>query len=237
MRRTSKHQKQPTATGELTPGQIKYFEDLKRRVVKRDDLLQRDKVSLPSEMGILSVIVSGATGPKYESDDQIARNYAARMAEAEQIADDRAGTYGDIVIRPRATQKVLIEDLRNPEVSDMVLIGHGSIARFWLDRVGEGSPKDFSWLNVAHSITALKTGKFEQRMCGHFANSTHSVPLGTFAVTHFSNVLAPVGAMVEAPNGTPRDHLFVPVFNDHESVLSQIDQLNALHAGIVVTRR
>jgi hypothetical protein len=234
MHRTAKR---PQRFGdELTPGQVKYFENLKARVAKRDELLQRGKVSLPIGQGLLSIIVSGAKGTKYESDDLIARNYAARLSEAEQIASDRAGTYGDIVIRPRATQKVLINDFRNPEISDVILIGHGSISKIWLDHNGEGSANDFSWLNVAHSVTALKAGKVEQRMCGHFANSTHSVPLGTFAVTQFSNVLAATGAMIDAPNGTPRDHLFVPVFNDQEPVLEQIQRLNAEHGGVVIRK-
>jgi hypothetical protein len=134
-------------------------------------------------------------------------------------------------------------DFGDREVTDIILIGHGSISAMWAD-----NGKHFDWQTAARAASYLKQGKLEQRMCGnlpykkaesdipgagHIEELPHkySVPLGTFAVSELANLTAATGMSI--PNVNPADELFRPVFPcSKASVPEQIQAFNEMYANL-----
>lgn len=218
------------------PEDSKTYRRLHKRVVKaaaaRERKLDSGKLSVPSGLGRLSIIVSSrATWPTMMDEDRVREEHQDRLEEAERLREERIGQFAEIVIRPRAFIRDLKMDFANPDVSDICLIGHGTINGLLTNSNG----KYFSWEDAARSAGHLKQGRIEQRMCGTFPTDLrYPVALGTFAVSHVSNVIAAVGVAVELPGGKSRDHLFTPIYNEEEHIIDQIERLNERHHNPVL---
>lgn len=196
-----------------------------RAAERRECLLEAGRLSLESGLGQLVIIVSQA--PSYKAITQYTPKQQWRhfMNEAERLAQERTDDHQDVLIRPKAVIGDMKLDFANPEVTDLILIGHGSIDSLWVD----GSNKYFSWHQAAKTTTDLKQGKIEQRMCGNFPLG-YNVALGTFAVSRLTNVIAAPGTIV--PDFNPSDELFQPVYGSDElDPTEQIAALNSAYAG------
>ena len=174
---------------------------------------------MPSGLGKLAIIVSRV--PDHNSTLTPREQHQAFLEEAERLKQERAEQHQDVVIRRIAVASDMKFDFGDPEVTDIILIGHGSISAMWTD-----GGRNFDWRMAARSARSLKQGKVEQRMCGNlptkkFTNGLggvieelphrYSVPLGTFAVSNLSNVTAAIGMKI--PEVHPSDDLFQPVFS------------------------
>lgn len=193
-----------------------------KAVERREDLLDRGKLSLSSGQGVLSIIVSGA--PDYKTKMTPEQQYSCFREEAERLSADRAKEHQAVRIIPRAFPMDIKMELANEEVTDITLIGHGSIGDFWVD----GRNKHFGWGDISKAASHLKQGVFEQRTCGNFPLS-YNVPLGTFAVASLGNLRAAPNIIV--PNNNPPENLFRPVFNDVDGLRQQIEALNQQYTG------
>lgn len=206
---------------------------LKSANEKREKLATRGEFSLPSEMGRLAIVVSDR--PNYMSagnasrqfgisyEDYIRQEIESFEKEAERIKNDRGANY-ESVIRLYATDENLGYVFRNRTISDVVVIGHGSINSIW----SRGAERYYDWVQASNASNHLKLGVIEQRMCGGFPMSDgRNAPLGSFVVRTLSNVWAAVG--VDVPDSDPGEGLFQPVFNDDNALISQIHSLNKQH--------
>lgn len=204
----------------------KVHKDVAKAAHKREELLDKGKLSLPSGMGKLSIIVSCAPDFKSLVNPEDQRKYF--LEEAERLRDERLPEHQRVTIRQRAIPSDIKFELIDDEVTDMIFIGHGSIGVIWTD----GGAGKFDWRNVAKSTKHLKQGKIEQRMCGNFPLE-YNVPLGTFAVKSLSNVIAAPNVVV--PDIHPNDNLFVPIYNETDEAIHQIDHLNDQYRGVTPT--
>lgn len=96
------------------------------------------------------------------------------------------------------TRASMANILLDEEVSDIVLIGHGSLSSIYLDNI-----EIYDWQDVSRQTTHLKQGVFIQRFCGNNLRSI-SIPLGTFSVSKHPHVIAPVDQSFD-PNHEPGD--------------------------------
>ncbi len=130
--------------------------------------------------------------------------------EALQIADDILAEGGEVDVALNATAADAKRVLQDPEISDIITIGHGSLTQLYLnDTAQEGI---LHWTDVAGMADHLKRGDFVQRQCGHFTMGIAPVPLGLFAVDDHRHVFAAVGQYIE-PRGLlhPHNKLITPV--------------------------
>lgn len=194
-----------------------------KAAARRDDLLEKGKLSLPSGQGILSIIVSGDADHKTNLSP--AAQHKHFMEEAERLRAERQSQHQHVNIQPRAVALDIGFDLADKEVTDIIMIGHGSIGALWLD----GGKGKLDWEKVVKKTAFLKRGKFEQRMCGNFPLD-YNVPLGTFAVESLSSVIASPNIIV--PNIHPDDSLFIPIYNDVDGLRQQIGALNDKYNGV-----
>lgn len=215
-----------------TPETSRSYRRLQKNLVKaaanRERKLELGKLSLESSEGKLVIVVSShAPFPDRLDHKKTKEDHEARLAEAEKISRERSGQYGGIVIRPKAYIPDIQIDFMDREVSDICMIGHGSINGFMTDSEGEY----FTWQHAARTASRLKQGKIEQRTCARFPSELSCpVAVGTFAVANIENVYAAVGEIVPLPEeGVSREHLFRPVYNGQEHVLDQIQHLNNQH--------
>lgn len=201
------------------------------------DKLDKGRVSLPSGEGILKIIVSrtpdfrGNAGDPHEQ-------HRIFLEEAEMLKEERRSQHQLVQIQKIAHVGDMQLDFANPEITDVILIGHGSISAIW----GE-MRRNFDWRMAAKSAKDLKQGKIEQRMCGDWPNKcykepespefdprdSYTVALGTFAVTKFTNVIAATGMVI--PDKHPEGILFQPVYREDEDIITQIQTLNDLFAA------
>lgn len=209
---------------------------IERQAVAREKKLAAGKLSLPSGEGILAIIVSNQPDSNSPTPDD--RQRQAFHNEAERLQEQRRTAHQEVVIRRRAVARDIKFDLTDPEITDVIMIGHGSIGCLWTEKNGR-----LDWHMVAKATSALKQGKIEQRMCGGFRKQraeygatreeriyqNYSVPLGTFAVSNLGNLLAAPNVIV--PDVNPPDALFKPVFADEQDVVAQIAALNEQHAA------
>ena len=188
---------------------------------KRQELLDAGRLSLPRGAGKLAILV--AQDPTISHTTSGFKLRQAFLAEAERLREERLGDNQDVVVRRHVTPSLIKHELIDPEVTDMVLIGHGSIGSFQCD----GSGNNFDWYGVSRAVTHLKQGNFEQRMCGSFPVGKYAVPMGTFAVADLTNVVAAAGRKVDDIN--PDEALFQPVFTEPDGPIQQIRQLNIMY--------
>ena len=207
--------------------QKRLMKHLSKAAERHDRLLDEDKVSLESGLGQLAIIVSSRKNFRsvYTNPSELGRETRYFVEEAERLAAERASRHQEVVVRRRAVARDMALDFANPEVTDIILIGHGSIECMWTDPKGY-----FTWRDAAKSAVRLKRGKIEQRMCGDFSTTApYQVPLATFAVADFRDVLAATGKVI--PDRDPADALFQPVYDGSGDVLAQIDALNERYMG------
>ena len=190
--------------------------------LRRQDLLDKQKLSLPSGDGVLSIIVSKSADQKATTIPE--EQYKAFIEEAERLAHEREQSHQEVRIRPFAVPLDIKMELASPEVTDVIMIGHGSIGCLWTDGGGY-----LGWKEVAKATNYLKQGRIEQRMCGSFPLQ-YNIPLGTFAVTSLSNVWAAPNLVV--PDVNPADELFRPIYNDSDGVRKQIEALNEAYGDV-----
>jgi hypothetical protein len=206
--------------------------ELERAAKERTHKIESGRLSLASGEGMLSIIVSGQK-KKRQIDTYGSKGrdpYYFRL-EAERLEAERAGDHQDVVIRHRATPDILSTDLGNPEITDIILLGNGTINSIVLGLAKfSGKEKHFSWRHAARAATSLKQGRIEQRMCGNFPfEGPNNVPLGTFAVSDLANVTAALNMIV--PDRDPDDGLFRPFMDESSGPLAQIQSLNNRYAG------
>jgi len=164
------------------------------------------------------------------------------LEEAERLREERRTRHQHVDIRSRALAQDMAFDFADPEVTDIILIGHGNISSLWTD-----NDKYFDRQDAAKAVRHLKQGMVEQRMCGNFADRPEEVakpnderqprfrvPLGTFVVCEPANVLAAVNKVV--PDVNPPDELFQPVYANGQPLLPQIYALNEQFAGALLEK-
>lgn len=195
-----------------------------RSALAREVKLQTRQLSLPSDQGRLVIAVSRVRG----SHDLYGSNGRDRhyfLLEAERLKEERASDHQEVVVRERATTAQMKADFGDPEVSDIILVGNGTINALALD-----GGQYFDWWAAAKATVSLKQGRVEQRMCGNFpSEKPYHVPLGTFAVSDLRHVTAATGRVI--PDLDPFDELFEPVFASPDDPLGQIQALNEQYAG------
>lgn len=195
---------------------------LARAAQERKHRLEAGQLSLESGSGKLAIIVSGKKNPKSIYASKGRDTWFFRL-EAERLARERAGDHQEVVIRTGAIAGEMTADFANPEITDIILIGHGTISSIPTDSKGY-----FTWWDAAKAATNLKQGKIEQRMCGNFPpDIPYHVPLGTFAVSDLANVVAAPGKVI--PDCNPADELFHSVYAGSSDAVGQIQALNEGH--------
>lgn len=213
------------------------LKDIKKASDRREKQLQDGRLSLPSGAGMLAIIASNA--PDFRSKLSPEQQMKAFMEEAEMLQAERTFQHQQVKIRRRAVVQDLRLDFADPEVTDIILTGHGSISALWA-----AGGKNFDWRIVSKATSYLKQGRIEQRMCGNFPSEKiqidgetketlphkYSVPLGTFAVSRLSNVIAAPGMHI--PDEYPPSDLFRPVFNDEVGAPEQIQALNERYGNL-----
>lgn len=206
---------------------------------RRRSLLESDKLSLPSGAGRLAIIVSRAPvfgSSRFPPKEQ----HRAFLLEAEAIRQERLPLHQEVVVRPSADLANMKRDFADPEVTDIILVGHGCINAMWAEE-----KKSFDWEVASKATAYLKQGKIEQRMCGNLPSSKfelsggqiieelphkYSVPVGTFAVSKLTNVIAAAGIVV--PDVNPQAKLFAPVFNADGDAVEQIAAFNECFGNV-----
>lgn len=195
-----------------------------RAAQERERKLEAGQLSLPSDKGKLVIAVSRVRSSHnlYGSNGKDPNYF---RLEAERLKAERSGDNQEVVLRERATPAQMRRDFGDPEVSDIILVGNGTINALPLD-----GGQYFDWWDAARAATTLKQGRIEQRMCGNFPSEIpYHVPLGTFVVSNLENVIAATGKIV--PDRYPHDELFQPAYAGPDDPFAQIQALNELHAG------
>ena len=197
---------------------------LDKAISRRNQLHFNGKFSVASGCGILAVIYSTAkTNYANSVQDEISKN-SILEGRANMLADH----YGrDLSIVKVASSKNLKRVFRNPEISDVILIGPGSIGNMILS-----NGKNYDWRDVSSDANHLKRGKIVQSICGKFQPGSLSVPLTTFALADLTKLSAPLGQVIN--NLTPyNDELLKqPVYYSNDSVIEQIWQLNKRYNSV-----
>lgn len=211
------------------------LKDIQKASEKREHLLETGKTSLPSGLGKLAIIVSRA--PDYHSKLSPKEQYAAFLEEAERLQQERSKDHQQVTLSPMAVISDIKVNFGDYDVTDIMLIGHGSIGCIWAE-----DGRYFDWRDAARAASFLKQGRIEQRMCGNLPSKKgkvgdieveelphkYSVALGTFAVTNLENVVAAVGRKV--PDVNPSDELFQPVYLNHGTTAPEaISTLNQVY--------
>ncbi len=199
---------------------IRFERNLGRAIEKRDDLLQKQKLSVASGGGRVAILYSTAKLFINSTEAQLKQNAIFRE-EAHCIAETNGKDRSLVQIaEPRSISNVL----RDPEICDIILIGHGSIGNMKVT-VGE----NYDWQDISFATKHLKAGRFVQRLCGTFRADGQSVPLGTFALSDVTNLRAPVGIPIEDVN--PDESLIdQQVYGYNSDLAVQIQELNAYFA-------
>ena len=190
----------------------RFHRDVNRAVENRNKKLESGRISLPYGMGKMVIVVSNNFDHRSELTPE--QQSKAFHDEADRIKEANLSVHQGVEIRRRAEPLDLAMDLTDKEVTDLTLIGHGSISDFWTESGGH-----FGWRDFDRHTKYLKQGKITQRVCGHYAVSD-SVASGTFAVTDQTNVIAPVGLRI--PDINPPENLFVPVYDKSDLSAEEI---------------
>src|ERR1700757_1141177 len=84
---------------------------------RHDRLLEEGQISLPSGLGRMVIIVSGA--PNYKISYDPREQHRQMMREAERVREERGGQHQFVAIRPRAVIGEMKRDFADPEVTDI----------------------------------------------------------------------------------------------------------------------
>lgn len=144
--------------------------------------------------------------------------------EAEELARRAraAGCAAAVVLK--ATRHDLDEMLRDASVSELYVIGNGSLSTLLL-----GERDYYDWVDVAEAATHLKAGRFVQRQCGGLTRVVN-VPMGLFAVLDQRLVRAALDpAFYPRSLDDPVNAKVLPVF-DHDDVdYASVKRLGSVH--------
>lgn len=195
-------------------------QQFQRAMEKWERLHEDGSYSVPPELGRTAILCSFYDNV-YEGDREKAKNRARRdiklfRKEALKIADLTIEEGGDVEVVLNARVSDFEDILREPYVSDVIVIGHGDLSSLWISNPDNGD--NYDWRYVSNDADHLKTGSFTQRHCGIF-NRKLSVPLGAFAVADQRSVIAPVGHFF-SPRGLGHDD------NMLLTTISPLSQLN-----------
>lgn len=199
----------------------KHFKKLRRldrsleRALRNYEIkLDKGRVSLPAEMGKMVIVVSNRADllSHVPANDQV----EAFHNEADDLKDHYTRYYDTVEIRRRAIKSDISMDLSDKDTSGIVLIGHGNIGDFWLEKSDH-----LTWKDASNS-RYLRMGEFVQRTCGNFPNNL-TVPLGTFAVSEQSSYTAPVGEFID--DISPNEELFRLVYDRPVHSIEDIHRL------------
>lgn len=171
---------------------------------KRIKLLDSGKLSLPSSEGRHIVIVSPAAD--YNSKLTPEAQKEVFITEGERIAEELEKTkkFGEVALLRTVNDIEFGMTIKDPEVSDITLIGHGSISALMMPQ-----GVSYDWQDVARAATTnLKQGEFMQRTCGNVYG--RRLPLATFMMADMRRYYGAMGASV--PEEHPPSELFVPVY-------------------------
>ncbi len=128
--------------------------------------------------------------------------------EALKIADIANEHGRDVDVALNARSNDFFDILSDPSISDLVVIGNGSLSDYFLPDY------KVSWLDVSEHSDHLKQGDFTQRHCGAFSREL-SVPLGMFAVNDFASVYAAVGHAIYPRGLHHKDSALIgPIFDE-----------------------
>lgn len=183
-----------------------------------DTLRENNHTSVPDDVGKVAILCSGAIlnkiGDKpYRRGRKDVRNF---YKEGVRIAERTAAEGRKAIVIPGAKEPDFIEVLKDPSISSIVTIGHGTLSIFFLS--GSDGVEYVDWRDISTHADHLKTGQFIQRHCGGIDRRL-SVPLGTFCMTDHSSVVAPVGMGFE-PRGL--DH----PYNDMLTQVTDSSRMN-----------
>ena len=183
---------------------------------KNAQLAERDQRSLPSAEGHLSIFVSKLVarhvtgGERYDI-------IANRIQEAERIKTYRGHRHGSVGILENPSKDLILDHLQERTVSDIVLIGPGTVDHFMPNLT-----ERLDWRDVAKHARHLKTGNFDQLMDGDYAVRGHlCVPIGALVVCNVENMNVAVG--MDRQYSADRGQASVlPPYSPHESLYQQI---------------
>lgn len=233
---SNSHEQRP----QLTRSEKRFTRDLNQLNETRNRLIDEGRFSLEQGLGRLVIIVStdpdynfirdwAAEGKKYthrDVDDYVSYQKRAFIEEGEKLTEAyrRNKTHQEVNLKTAAYSKDIELDIQDPEVTDMILIGHGSIGCFRLNGGGNLDWKDLANMNRRRLLNKghLKQGNFIQRTCGTFSKLT--VPLGASVALDLTLVIAPAGETVADVH--PDEQLFKPVFSSNENFIDQVIDLN-----------
>lgn len=142
---------------------------------KRARLLNDGRFSLPSGQGSTAIVCSSFTDEPPDTETGMTE-LALFEEEAAELARRVRSSGGGVVVALKAERKDISGLLRDTTVSDVFVIGNGSLSTLLL-----GERDYYDWVNVADAMTHLKLGRFVQRQCGGLTRVLN-VPLGLFAV-------------------------------------------------------
>ncbi len=186
-----------------------------RALAKWDALRDQGAVSVPSSIGKVAIVCSyemlgdevctHETEVTGRSDLEIFRDEASDLADL----NHNYGRGVDVVLDAKATDLEAV--LSEMDISDVIIIGQGSLSDLTLTKAPGGTQYD--WSNVAEAVSLLKQGLIVQRFCGTLARELN-VPFGLFAVNDHRNNIAPIGEYF-APVSLvdPSNFLLKPVSN------------------------
>lgn len=155
----------------------------KRAVEKREAFVAAGDYSVPPEIGRTAIVTSFFTDEPLDTERGVTELESFRN-EAHALADRVVAKGGIPELAIDATRGDIDQLIKDPAVSDMYVIGNGSLSNLILDE------RDYyDWINASDATDHLKLGSFIQRQCGGLTRATN-VPLGLFVVSHPVNLHA-----------------------------------------------
>ena len=179
-----------------------------RVAVAKHEMLRREKhCSVPPEFGKTAIVSSVFTDEDLDTERGVTELESFRR-EAYSLADLVIARAGTPELAVDASRDDIDRIIKDPDISDIYVIGNGSLSTLILD------VRDYyDWLNVSEATDHLKLGKFIQRQCGGLTRS-FNVPMGLFAVCRPSDVHAALDdAFYPASLDDPVNEKIQPVLN------------------------
>lgn len=164
---------------------------------KWHDLYDNNKFSVLSRDGICTIFRSNTETFSIGDDSKEFFDYSDR--EIVQLCEAYDYLVRDIRIIDGLTRAALMQAVQDPEVSDLVIIGHGDISAVYLDDYAEEkvhSTEKIDWRDISKMSTHLKLGHYIHRCCGNYLRDLN-VPFGTFMLQDHGNTIAPFNSAFE----------------------------------------
>jgi hypothetical protein len=161
--------------------------------------------SAPADIGKVAIICSYYAIWSDESDGEHVTKLDQKeirqfRKEAFAIARQTEEMGKEPIVLLNAKVHEISDIMRDPAISDIVTVGHGTLAcLLLLDPTDLENPDAYDWTDVVEHADHLKTGYFVQRHCG-ITHRELNVPLGMFAMMDARNIIAATGQNFE-PRG------------------------------------